>query len=232
MSDWFSMLFNSDYGPAFIGGTNTIFFIVLFAFAVGHWVGFVYMWSHEAISYSRTFVASLAVLPALVAVMMIVMVGNLLIAFGMLAVFGMIHFRNVMKDTRDTTFILWSVMEGATIGTMRFSTALVAAAGVGAAYLYCRLVSFGTRHRYDAVVTLRIAGELLATGATLKQLLYCHAWSARLINERRANEGGVDMAYRLLMRDPSRIDELQKALSETEGLANVAVFAHDDEAEI
>ena len=52
MTDWFSTLFNSDYGPAFIGGTNTIFFIVLFAFAVGHWVGFVYMWSHEAISYS------------------------------------------------------------------------------------------------------------------------------------------------------------------------------------
>jgi hypothetical protein len=232
MDDWFSMLFNSDYGPAFIGGTNTIFFIVLMAFAVGHWIGFIYMWSHEAISYSRTFVASLAVLPALVAVMMIVMVGNLLIAFGMLAIFGMIHFRNVMKDTRDTTFVLWSVMEGATIGTMRFSTALIAAAGIGAAYLYCRLVSFGTRHRYDAVVTLRISGELLATGAMLKQLLHYHAWNARLINERRANEGGVDMAYRLLLRDPARIDELQKSLNEAEGLTNVAVFAHDDEAEI
>jgi len=34
------------------------------------------------------------------------------------------------------------------------------------------------------------------------------------------------------MRDPARIDELQKALGETEGLVNVAVFAHDDEAEI
>jgi len=232
MTDWFSTLFNSDYGPAFIGGTNTIFFIVLFAFAVGHWVGFVYMWSHEAISYSRTFVASLAVLPAIVSVMMIVMVGNLLIAFGMLTVFGMIHFRNVMKDTRDTTFILWAVMEGATIGTMRFSTALVAAGGIGAAWLYTRLVSFGTRHRYDAVVTLRVSGDLLTTGAALRQLLHYHAWRARLINERRANEGGTDMAYRLLMRDPARIDELQKALGETEGLVNVAVFAHDDEAEI
>ena len=120
--------------------------------------------------------------------MMIVMVGNLLIAFGMLAVFGMIHFRNVLKDTRDTTFILWSVMEGATIGTMRFSTALVAAAGIGAAYLYCRLVSFGTRHRYDAVVTLRIAGELLATGATLKQILYCHASSPA--DQRAAGQRG------------------------------------------
>jgi hypothetical protein len=54
----------------------------------------------------------------------------------------------------------------------------------------------------------------------------------RLMNERRSNEGGVDMAYRLLLRDPDRINELQLALPQTEGLTNVAVFLHDDEAEI
>ncbi len=52
-----------------------------------------------------------------------------MIAFGLLAVFGMIRFRNVLKDTRDTTFILWTVMEGMTVGTMRFSTALVGRLG-------------------------------------------------------------------------------------------------------
>ena len=52
------------------------------------------------------------------------------------------------------------------------------------------------------------------------------------MNERRSNEGGVDMAYRLLLRDPGRIDELQVALAQTEGLTNVSVFMHDDEAEI
>ena len=89
------------------------------------------MWTHEAISYSRTFVASIAALPVIIAVMMVVMAGNLLIAFGLLAVFGVIRFRNVLKDTRDTTFILWTVMEGMTVGTMRFSTALLGALGVG-----------------------------------------------------------------------------------------------------
>ncbi len=124
MNDWVSILFNSDYGPTFVGGTTTIVFIMCLAFAIGNFIGYVYMWSHEAISYSRTFVASIAALPVIIAVMMIVMAGNLLIAFGMLAVFGVIRFRNVLKDTRDTTFILWTVMEGVCVGTMRFSTAL------------------------------------------------------------------------------------------------------------
>jgi hypothetical protein len=232
MNDWLSTLLNSDYGPAFLGGTNTIIFILLLAFAIGHFIGYVYMWTHEAISYSRTFVVSLAVLPALVAVMMIVMAGNLLVAFGLIGVFGVIRFRNVLKDTRDTTFILWSILEGLTIGTMRFSTGGLAALGIGAIYLYLRLTSFGTRHRYDAVVTLRITGDLLETGANLRQVLGMHATRPRLINERRSNEGGVDMAYRVLLRDPSRIDELQVALGQTEGLTNVSVFMHDDEAEI
>lgn len=232
MNDWVSTLFNSDYGPTFVGGTSTIVFIMLLAFAVGHFIGYVYMWTHESISYSRTFVASMAVMPVIIAVMMVVMAGNLLIAFGLLAVFGVIRFRNVLKDTRDTTFILWTVMEGLTIGTMRFSTALLAAVGIGAVYLYLRLTSFGTRHRYDAVVTLRVSGDLVANSRILGQVLGCHAKNARLINERRANDGGVDMAYRVLLRDPGRLNELQTALVQTEGLANVSVFMHDDEAEI
>ena len=232
MNDWISTLLNSDYGPAFLGGTNTIIFILLLAFAVGHFIGYVYMWTHEAISYSRTFVASLAVLPALVAVMMIVMAGNLLVAFGLIGVFGVIRFRNVLKDTRDTTFILWAILEGLTIGTMRFSTGFIAALGIGVIYLYLRLTSFGTRHRYDAIVTLRVTGDLMSTAANLRQVLGKHATRPRLMNERRSNEGGVDMAYRLLLRDPGRINELQAALGQTEGLTNVAVFLHDDEAEI
>ena len=232
MNDWISTLLNSDYGPAFLGGTNTIIFILLLTFAIGHFIGYVYMWTHEAISYSRTFVASLAVLPALIAIMMIVMAGNLLIAFGLIGVFGVIRFRNVLKDTRDTTFIVWAVLEGVTIGTMRFSTGFLAALGIGAIYLYLRLTSFGTRHRYDAIVTLRITGDLMATAANLRLVLGKHATRPRLMNERRSNEGGVDMAYRLLLRDPGRINELQLALGQTEGLTNVAVFMHDDEAEI
>ena len=232
MNDWVSILLNSDYGPTFVGGTTTIVFIMFLAFAIGHFIGYVYMWTHEAISYSRTFVASIAVLPVIIAVMMVVMAGNLLIAFGLLAVFGVIRFRNVLKDTRDTTFILWTVMEGLTVGTMRFSTALLGALGVGAVFLYLRLTSFGTRHRYDAVVTLRVSGDLLTNGRNLRQLLGYHATNARLINERRANDGGVDMAYRVLLRDPGRVDELQAVLLQTEGLANVSVFMHDDEAEI
>ena len=232
MNDWISTLLNSDYGPAFLGGTNTILFILLLTFAIGHFIGYVYMWTHEAISYSRTFVVSLAVLPALIAVMMIVMAGNLLIAFGLIGVFGVIRFRNVLKDTRDTAFIPWAVLEGVGVGTLRFSTAILATGVMAAALLYLRLTSFGTRQRFDAVVTLRLAGDRAIAGASLRQVLRRHAWRSTVVTERRVNDGGVDLSYQLLLRDPSRCEELQNTLAQTEGLTNVAVFMHNDEAEI
>ena len=96
----------------FVGTTSptptTVIFIIFLAFAAGLVIGFVYMWTHEALSYSRTFVGALAMLPLLVAMMMVAMAGSLIVAFGLLGVFGVVRFRNVLKDTRDTTFILWA----------------------------------------------------------------------------------------------------------------------------
>lgn len=63
----------------------------------------------------------------------------------------------MLKDTRDTVFILWGITEGLGVGTMRYSTAMVGAVGIAAVFLYLRFTSFGTRSRCDAVVTLRVA---------------------------------------------------------------------------
>jgi hypothetical protein len=231
INDLVSTLLNSDYGPTFLGSTGAIFFIIILSLAIGHVIGFVYILTHEGISYSRTFVASITAVPVLVATMMVVMAGNLLVAFGLAAV-GMVHFRNMMKDTRDTVFVLWTFSEGMTVGMMRFSTAWLAALGIGAMFLYLRFTGFGSRNRYDAVLTLRVTGDLATSGPHLRQILNSYTTRPHLTNERCAPDGGMDMTYRLRLRDPSRVEELQTLLSRTEGLANVAVFKHGEESEI
>src|SRR3974390_2247811 len=147
---------------------RTLLLMIVLGFSLGLLIGFVYMWTHEALSYSRTFVGALAVLPLIMDMMMAAMFGSLLVAFGLLAVFGVVRFRNVLKDTRDTTFILWAIVEGLAVGTTRFSIALLAAFGIATAMLLVRLLSFGTRQRYDAVLSLRVTGDFSA------QLVHLH----------------------------------------------------------
>src|SRR5574340_1190269 len=140
-SDMMHLLFDGDYGGSVAGPAMTLF-IILLAFVIGQFIGWTYMWTHRGLSYSQTFVASLVVLPVLVSMMMMFMSSSVAFAFGLLAVFAVVRFRNVLKDTRDTTYILWSIMQGLGIGTMKFSTSLVAALGVALVLLYLRMTSF------------------------------------------------------------------------------------------
>ena len=107
MNDVLELIVRGDLATT-LGGTETVLLVALLSFVIGHVIGWVYMWTHTTLSYSKMFVASLVVMPVLVALVMILMRGNIVIAFGLLAVFAVVRFRNVLKDTRDTKlFLVW-----------------------------------------------------------------------------------------------------------------------------
>ena len=135
-----------------------ILLALLLAFILGHVVAWVYMWTHAGLSYSRTFTASLLVLPMLVAVFMMLVSSNAFVALGMLAVFTMIRFRNVLKDTRHHVHP-WSIVEGMGVGTQHFALSILGATAVGIVFLYLRFTDFGGRHRYDVIVSLEWLGD-------------------------------------------------------------------------
>jgi hypothetical protein len=231
MQNWTEMLVSGDLVPT-LGGVETVLLVALLAFVVGHVIAWVYMWTHTTLSYSRMFVVSLVVLPVLVALVMTLMQGNIVIAFGLLAVFAVVRFRNVLKDTRDTTFILWAIVMGLAVGTMRFSTALVGCGCVGAIFLYLRVTSFGSRHRYDVILNLHWTGPGRAV-TVIHQILRRHSMRAHLASERAAPDEGMDLSYRLLLRDPSRSRELLEELEAAEGVAYATMSQREeDESEI
>ena len=184
MDGMFDMLFDGDMGVG-SASPETALFVVALSFLIGHVIGWVYMWTHSSLSYSQTFTGSLVVIPPLIALMMLLMAGSLVFAFGLLAVFAVVRFRNVLKDTRDTTFILWSIMEGLAVGTMRYSTAVVAAFGISGVFFYVWLTSFGSRHRYDAVLSLRLTQDLASGVAALNGILRRHCARTLLASERK-----------------------------------------------
>lgn len=231
MNEVLELLLSGDLA-ATLGGEETVLLVALLAFVVGHVIGWVYMWTHTTLSYSKMFVVSLVVLPVLVALVMVLMRGDIFIAFGLLAVFAVVRFRNVLKDTRDTTFILWSIVMGLAVGTLRFSTALIGCACVAAIFLYLRMTSFGSRHRYDVILSLHWTGAGAATAA-LRSILRRHSMQARLASERAAADEGMDLSYRLLLRDPSRTRELLDELEAADGVEYASLSQREvDESEI
>ena len=224
-------LIGNELAGGAVGCVQTALLVLLMAFVIGHVVSWVYMWTHTGMSYSQMFTASLLVLPVLVALVMVLMASNVLIALGLLAVFAMIRFRNVLKDTRDTTFILWAIAEGVACGTLRFGIAVTAAVTLSLIFAYLRLTSFGGRHRYDVILSLEWAGGG-DSGASLKPILRRHSLRANLASQHDLDAEKVDLSYRLLLRDPSRSRELLRELEQTAGVARVSLFHRSDEAEV
>jgi hypothetical protein len=229
MMQWFDILRFGD--PAASPPIQTVALSLLLGFVLGQIIGWVYMATHTTPSYSSSFVASLVVLPVIVGLMMILMAGSLMIAFGLLAVFAVVRFRNVLKDTRDTTYILWAIVEGMSVGTFRYSTAFTGAACVVLVLLCLWLTGFGVRHRFDAALSLSVPEGFDGAREQIEQILYRFTDRAVLTSERLGGDARNILSYRVLLRDPGRRAELRAALATAGDIRELSFYLQNDESE-
>jgi hypothetical protein len=228
MNDWF---LRGDYGAA---PTNyaTLAIALLLAFACGHAVAWMYMFTHTGLSYSRSYVNTLIIMPVIVALVMMILANNLVIAFGLMAIFAMVRFRSILRDTLDTAYVLSVIVLGLACGTLKFTSAILGCVAVLAVMFYFWATAFGTRHRYDLILNIqwvRPAAEL----AQLRQLLQRHSRSLQCASQ-RSNQGyqGIDLSYRLLLRNPERTEELLEEVRALAGVARVSSVNAGDESEL
>lgn len=222
------------YGDAtpFPTDLNSLVLGLLLAFLSGQVIGWVYMYTHTGLSYSRTFVSSLIILPMTVAMAMTVLDNNLVSAFSLMAVFAIVRFRNIVRDTLDTVYILSLIVVGMACGTQKFATAVVGTLLAALVLLYLWYTSFGSRQRYDMILNLHWAGSS-AELTPLQKLLDRHARKVHCASQRTTSGGeGVDLSYRLLLRDPERSDLLQKELQGVETVTRVTTMKMEDESEV
>lgn len=205
---------------------------ILIAFLGGKLIAWTYIVTHSGLSYSRSFVNSLILLPVIVTLVMNVLQYNLVTAFGMMAVFAIVRFRNILRDTLDTSFILCGLVLGMATGTQRFSIAVIGCIAIVTLLFYLWITSFGTRHRYDLILNLHWSRPLRDI-PDLSALLERHSWKTHLASQ-RASEGyeGADLSYRLLLRNPARIEDLLNELRALEGVSRVTTMKSEEESEI
>jgi hypothetical protein len=161
-----------------------------------------------------------------------VLSNNLVTAFGLMAVFAIVRFRNILRDTLDTSYVLAVIVLGMACGTQKFSTAIVGTLIVVGLMLYLWFTSFGSRHRYDLILNLHWSRGI-SDLPTLERLLERHSFRAQCAN-RHFDSGstGSDLSYRLLLRDPTRVPDLLRELAMLPGVEQVSSMKAEDESEV
>lgn len=220
-----------DYAAAPTNLTAVLLGLLL-AFLFGQAVAWVYMFTHQGLSYSRSFVNSLVIMPVLVSLVMQVLSNNLVTAFGLMAIFAIVRFRNILRDTLDTTYVLSVIVLGMASGTQKFATGVLGCVLITAIMLLFWYTSFGSRHRYDLILNLHWARPLSELPA-LNTLLNRHTLRAHCASQ-RSHEGfeGTDLSYRVLLRDTNRLDDMLRELRELTGVSRLTSLSAEEESEL
>ena len=228
MSTWF---FGGDYGAV---PTNyaALGVALLLAFVCGHAMAWMYMFTHTGLSYSRSYVNTLILMPVLVALVMMILANNLVLAFGLMAIFAMVRFRSILRDTLDTAYVLAAIVIGLACGTSKFTSAVIGCLFTLALMFYFWFTAFGTRHRYDVILNIqwvRPAADL----EDLRRVLRRHSRAVQCASQ-RSSEGyeGIGLSYRVLLRDPARSPELVDELKALAGVARVSSLSAGEESEL
>jgi len=228
MTDW---LLHGDYASSPLN-VPILVLALLLSFVCGQAIAWVYMATHSGLSYSRSFTNSLVLMPVLVSLVMQVLNNNLVTAFGLMAVFAIVRFRNILRDTLDTGYVLAVIVLGMACGTGKFATAVLGCATVLGVLLALWYMSFGSRHRFDLILNLHW-GKTSDELAYVQQLLERHSLRTYCTSQRSSTmHEGFDLSYRLLLRDPNRSEELLEELRELEGVSRLTSMKAENESEV
>lgn len=228
MTDWF---IKADLAPLPVN-YRLVLLSLLLAFVCGHVLAWVYMATQTGLSYSRSFVHSLVVMPVLVALVLMVLSNNIVTAFGLMAVLAIVRFRNVLRDTFDTTFVLAVIILGMACGAQRYATAILSCALLSTIIFYLSYSTFGTRNRYGLIVNVqwdRAISEL----TELHQLLNRHSRRSYRASQRAFEDRpGADLSYRLLLRNPELAELMLAELRAFPGVLRVSSVFAQEESEV
>src|SRR6185369_3459189 len=139
-------------------------------------------------------------------------------------VFTIVRFRNMLRDTLDTTYILLVLALGMAAGSQKFATAVAGLFVMTGALLYLWATSFGSRHRYDVILNLHWSRPLTDL-SEVDRLLQRHARRSRRASQRASGTGadtGADLSYWILPRDPERVNDLLGEMQAVKGVSHVS----------
>lgn len=201
----------------------------LLAFVQSQVVAWIYIYTHSGLSYSRAFVQSIILITLIVCMAMIVIGNNIAVAVGLIGALAVIRFRNILKDTRDTSFIFLALILGMACGTGNFFYSIVGTATVCGTLLYLHWTAFGSKHMSDGFVRFEVdSPEMDALTGVLRR----HCRKIRLVSQRIGDGGHGEMSYRLILRDPSRANAMVGELRGVNGVANVSFILQEEQGEL
>lgn len=161
---------------------------------------------------SGGFCIILAVMPLLVATVILIINGNFGTSVAVLGAFGLMRFRSAPGTAWEIGFLFYAMAVGLAIGMGFLSLSVMIAAVVGAAIFLLDKLRFGTPRRTEQSLKITIPEDLDYYGI-FDDLFRQYTKHAALERVKTTNMGTMyELSYRVELRTPAREKEFLDAL--------------------
>ncbi|MFC7336637.1 DUF4956 domain-containing protein [Haloferula chungangensis] len=102
-----------------------VIFAMVLSLVLNLTIGTVYKSTYRGTRYSQDYVQTLVIMGLVTTILIMVVSGNMSIAFGMFAAFSVIRFRRNLGQARDLGFVLFAMATGMVVGARFYSMAVL-----------------------------------------------------------------------------------------------------------
>lgn len=181
-----------------VAGTINVLVCLGVAIILGLLISFVYM---KTSSYSKNFAITLAVLPAMVQVVILMVNGNLGASVAVLGAFGLIRFRSVPGTSKEISTVFLAMAVGLATGTGYVIYAVVVTVVICALFVILTASSFGEKKATEKQLRVTIPENLDYTGI-FDDLFATYTDYAKIDKVKTTNMGSMyELSYDIRLKD-------------------------------
>ena len=199
---------------------------LVLSFILGVLISLIYKKTHKGLSYSQSFMVT-NIFVAVIVCMVIMIIGNSLArAFALVGALSIIRFRTVVKDTKDTAYIFWSLAAGMAAGTGSYFLAIAGSIIISGIALMLFYTNFGSIIKSEFIVQFRINSNDSNITSQYNRLISDFTKSQTLLSSESSGDGQtIKVSFDVVMKEEIKQNELISKISKIDGVSEVVIIA-------
>lgn len=206
--------------------TEQIILNILVAVILGVVIYLSYYFTHAGGVYSKKFNVSLITLTILTATVMTVIGNNIALSLGMVGALSIVRFRTAIKDSRDTTYIFWTIIVGICCGVGDY---VVACVGSGIVFLVLLVLG---RVKNDNRILLIIRGARNME-RRIEAIVFDYFEAKAMLRIKNTSRESIELIYEMPRKTYLISNKKEKSIAEMlyelESIEYVNIVTQNDE---
>ena len=199
---------------------------LILSFIFGLIISLVYKYTHKGLSYSQSFMITNVFVSVIVCMVIMIIGNNLARAFALVGALSIIRFRTVVKDTKDTAYIFWSLASGMAAGTGSYFLAIAGNAILSLIAYILFKTNYGSILKSEFILQFRIkSGDRKISEDYNKVLSKFTKTQTLLSSEASDDKKTIKVSLDIIMKDDLDQNNLIEEISSIKGLSEVVIIA-------